>query len=94
MISLTSPVETWAHRWPAGAKLLALCMASVALFAASAVWMQAVAAGGIVLLYALPGAVFLRYGMRRLWPLWPFVALVLLWHLFIGATAELSLIHI
>ena len=92
MISLTSPVETWAHRWPAGAKLLALCMASVALFAASAVWMQAVAAGGIVLLYALPGAVFLRYGMRRLWPLWPFVALVLLWHLFIGATAEGAMI--
>jgi biotin transport system permease protein len=32
MISLTSPVETRAHRWPAGLKLGALCLASTGLF--------------------------------------------------------------
>ncbi len=34
MISLTSPVRTRAHSWPAGGKLLALCVASIALFGA------------------------------------------------------------
>ena len=32
MISLTSPIETWAHRVPAGAKLAALSVATVGLF--------------------------------------------------------------
>ena len=32
MISLTSPVETRAHGWPAGAKLGALCLATLLLF--------------------------------------------------------------
>ena len=32
MISLTSPVRTRAHDWPAGAKLAALCGATLGLF--------------------------------------------------------------
>ncbi len=80
MISLTSPVETLAHGWPAGAKLAALCVATMVLFAVDAPgWHLAFAAAALAI-YALPGPLFLRAGMRRLVVLWPFVALILLWH--------------
>lgn len=85
MISLTSPVKTRAHGWPAGAKLLALCVTSVGLFAAPFLWFQFLAAVVVMILYALPGQIFWRHGMRRIWPLWPFVVLVLAWHLATGA---------
>ena len=80
MISLTSPVETRAHGWPAGAKLGALCAATLLLFGiVDLVWQIAFCAG-MLLLYALPGRAFLKGGLGRLWMLWPFVALILLWH--------------
>lgn len=88
MISLTSPVRTRAHGWPAGAKLLALCVASVVLFALPYWQAQVLAALLVFTLYALPGAVFLRYGLRRLWPLWPFVVILVIWHLLSGAPRE------
>ena len=92
MISLTSPVKTRAHGWPAGVKLLALCLASVALFAARELWVQVFTALGVLLLYALPGRVFLLYGMRRLWPLWPFVAVLIAWHVVTGVPREGAMI--
>ncbi|MEH6737802.1 MAG: energy-coupling factor transporter transmembrane protein EcfT [Sulfitobacter sp.] len=85
MISLTSPVKTRAHGWPAGIKLLALCVASVVLFAAPYLWFQAMAACVVLVLYSLPGRVFWQYGLRRIRPLWPFVVVVLAWHLLTGA---------
>ena len=88
MISLSSPVRTRAHGWPAGAKLLALCVASVVLFAVPDLTFQLAAAVMALLLYVLPGQVFLRYGLRRIWPLWPFVALLLVWHVITGALLE------
>lgn len=88
MISLTSPVRTRAHDWPAGGKLLGLCLASVALFAVTDLLMLALAALAVLLLYALPGMIFFRSGVRRLWPLWPFVVVVVLWHLLTGAPRE------
>jgi biotin transport system permease protein len=94
MISLTSPVRTRAHGWPAGAKLLALCVASVVLFAVPYFPFQLAAAMVALLLYVLPGQVFLRYGLRRIWPLWPFVALLLVWHLITGALVEGAVISL
>lgn len=94
MISLTSPVRTRAHGWPAGAKLLALCVASVALFAAPDLWVQIGAALFVLVLYALPGVVFLRHGLRRLWPLWPFVTVLLAWHLVTGVPREGAMISL
>ncbi|UWR22815.1 energy-coupling factor transporter transmembrane protein EcfT [Sulfitobacter sp. S190] len=85
MISLTSPVRTRAHGWPAGAKLAALCVATVALFAWSSLWVQGAVALLVLCIYAAPGPVFLRYGLRRLWPLWPFVVILLGYHLWIGS---------
>lgn len=88
MISLTSPVRTRAHDWPAGAKLTALCAASVGLFALPYLGVQLGAAACVLVLYALPGGIFLRHGLRRLWPLWPFVAIILLWHVATGVAQQ------
>ncbi|SFN62191.1 biotin transport system permease protein [Roseovarius lutimaris] len=85
MISLTSPVETRAHHWPAGAKLAALCAATVVLFAQESLGFHAVVFAACVCVYRLPGVRFFRAGMKGLMVLWPFIALVLVWHLVIGA---------
>ncbi|MEE2860383.1 MAG: energy-coupling factor transporter transmembrane component T family protein [Paracoccus sp. (in: a-proteobacteria)] len=80
MISLVSPVRTRAHRWPAGGKLLAVCIATTLLFPVQDIVVQLAAAAVVALLYALPGRVFLRAGLRSLRPLLPFVVILLLWH--------------
>lgn len=80
MISLTSPVETRAHGWPAGVKLGALCLATLLLFRVEEPVWQAAFCAGMLLLYALPGRAFMRVGLGRLRMLWPFVAMILLWH--------------
>ena len=38
-------------------------------------------------LFALPGAVFFRAGMASLWRLWPFIAVIVIWH---GLTGDLA----
>lgn len=84
MISLTSPVETRAHRWPAGLKLGALCLASTGLFLTGN---PAILAGALLLalaLHAAPGARFLRVGLRGLRVALPFVVILLVWHAVIG----------
>ncbi|WP_324751827.1 energy-coupling factor transporter transmembrane component T [Roseovarius sp. Pro17] len=80
MISLTSPVETRAHGWRAGAKLGALCLATMGLFAMSSLAGHVAAFAGMLALYAAPGTVFFRSGMVRLRVLWPFLAIILVWH--------------
>lgn len=84
MISLTSPVETRAHGWPAGAKLAALCVATTVLFSIEGLAGQLAFLAGTILLYAAPGWQFFTTGMRRLRMLWPFVALILIWHAVTG----------
>lgn len=80
MISLTSPVETWAHRIPAGAKLLALSVLTVALFLTDRPAVLAAALLAILLLYLSAGATFLRLGLCHLRMLWPFLLLIAVWH--------------
>lgn len=80
MISLTSPVETWAHRWPAGLKLGLLCVATMVLFAVQHLQLHLIFFGIAFVLYALPGRRFWVSGLRRLMVLWPFVVLIVLWH--------------
>jgi biotin transport system permease protein len=86
MISLTSPVETRAHGWPAGAKLAALCAATMVLFAREGLGFHVAAFAVCLTLYALPGRLFFRTGVRRLWVLWPFLALIVVWHAIFGDT--------
>ncbi len=85
MISLTSPVRTWAHRWPAGVKLALLCAATIVLFARQDVAFHGVAFVAAVCLYLLAGWRFARPGLSAVGRLWPFVVLVGAWHLLTGA---------
>jgi biotin transport system permease protein len=84
MLTLTSPVRTWAHPLPAGLKLAALALATTGLFLLQGPGVLAVATGAAAALYALAGPAFARAGARLLWPLWPFVAVIALWHLWTG----------
>jgi biotin transport system permease protein len=79
MLTLTSPVDTPFHRWPAGLKLGLLCAFTVWLFAAPLPWLIASLAL-IAALYALCGWHVTRQGAAMLRPLWPFILIVTLWH--------------
>ncbi|MGV8987989.1 MAG: energy-coupling factor transporter transmembrane component T family protein [Cypionkella sp.] len=84
MLTLTSPHRTWAHGLPAGVKLGALCVWTVLILQASGVWLV-FAALAVVGLAASGGVEFAKVWARMLRPLWPFAAVVLLWHLWLGA---------
>ena len=88
MISLTSPVRTRAHGWPAGPKLAGLAIATTALFLISGPALQALALAMVLALYTLPGRDFLRHGLRQLRVLWPFVLLLLVWHAVAGGWVQ------
>ncbi|WP_424988511.1 CbiQ family ECF transporter T component [Microbulbifer sp. S227A] len=88
MISLTSPVETWAHRLPAGPKLAALSVATVALFALDDPLNLALALAGAAALTASGGMRFARAALRALRILVPFLALIAIWHALTGQIAE------
>lgn len=87
MLTLTSPVETWAHRLPSGAKLAALAGATTGLFLLGSPWVLGGAVIATGALYLSGGLTFAWAGLRQLWPLWPFVVIVGLWHLW---TADIA----
>lgn len=87
MISLTSPVKTAAHGWPAGAKLAGLCAATLGLFFIENPLAHVVILAGVLAVYAAPGPVFLMSGLRQLRVLWPFVVIVAIWHIWTGEFA-------
>lgn len=99
MLTLTSPVETWSHRLPAGPKMAVLCLFSAALFVVSGLapmLMAAVLVAGLVLTC---GPTFARTSTVMLRPLWPFVVIVMAWHLWLddpvgGTTILLRLITV
>ncbi len=88
MLTLTSPVETPFHRVPAGAKLLALAGVTVLLFSMGDPVMLGLALTGIAALHLVGGLGLLRHGLRMLWPLWPFLAVLLAWHLWTGEVRD------
>ena len=81
MISLTSPIKTRAHGWPAALKLFGLCAVTAGLFAIRHPALQFGVFIGVLTLYALPGRVFFWAGIRQLRLLWPFVLIVGVWHI-------------
>lgn len=81
MLTLTSPVETPLHRLRAGVKLALLAVFTALLFWISAPLGLAGTLALVAALYISAGATFARHGLRMLWPLWPFVVVVGLWHL-------------
>jgi biotin transport system permease protein len=88
MISLTSPIKTKAHAWPAGPKLAGLCVITFGLFFIEDVYLHVLFLTAVLGLYALPGRVFLNAGLRLLRLLWPFILIVAIWHIMIAEFAE------
>ncbi|WP_108262916.1 energy-coupling factor transporter transmembrane component T [Mangrovicoccus ximenensis] len=80
MLSLTSETPTPFHRIPAGAKLGALALASAAIFQIPSPALMALPVAVAAALYLSCGLRFARQGLRALRPLWPFLALLTLWH--------------
>lgn len=82
MLSLTSPIQTPAHGWRAGAKLAALAGLTFALFLP----MPGLPALGLALAVLVLAALTARHwGILPAWarlfrPLWPFVLLLVVWH--------------
>jgi len=85
MLALTSSTETRYHRWPAGPKLAAVSLAVFLLYLVNAPALLALALAAVILAYLAAGRGFLAEGLRRLRPLWVFVAVVLAWHGVAGA---------
>ena len=80
MLALTSSIETPYHRLPGGAKLAAVSVGVFALYLVEQPAVLAAALAAVLLAYLIAGRSFLAEGLRRLRPLWVFVAVVLLWH--------------
>ena len=83
MLTLTSPHDTWAHPLPAGPKMAALCLWTVLLFQLATPATLTLAAAAIAALTLSCGAQFARSAAKMLRPLWPFVVIVGLWHLYL-----------
>lgn len=88
MLTLTSPVETPLHRLPAGVKLAALALFTAGLFVLSSPLWLGVAAAGVAALHTPGGTAFLAHAARMLRPVWPFVLIVGLWHLWTGTPSD------
>ena len=88
MISLTSPIRTRGHDWPAGLKLAGLCASTIALFLIISLPAHAIILAGVMLAYLLPGRLFFLSGLSRLRMLWPFVVVICVWHMLVGAPGE------
>ena len=98
MISLTSPVKTRAHRWPAWTKLIGLCGATACLFTIQSPIIQFCIGVSVLCLYALPGRSFFFVSLYQFKILWPFIVIVGLWHIWtadyeLGATIILRMIN-
>jgi biotin transport system permease protein len=85
MLTLTSPIETPFHRLPTGAKLGLLCGFTIWLFAAHGPLPLTLSLAAVMAAYATGGALFMATGARMLWPLWPFILIVGVWHAVTGA---------
>ena len=88
MISLSSPVKTRAHNWPAGMKLAGLCAATIVLFFIENLALHAAILVAVAGVYLSAGALFFKAGLRQLRVLWPFVVIVAIWHIWTGETQQ------
>ena len=93
MLTLTLPVETALHRFPALAKLAAIATLGILLGLTSNPVLLAAIFAALWLAYLPLGPAEAVRLPRRLWPLWPFVLVIGGWHLFRG-TPETGLVVI
>lgn len=87
MLTLTHPRKTPLHRWPAGLKLALLAGFSLLLFRLPPVGLGA-AAVFLAGLHLALGRDLARAGLRALLPLWPFVLVLGIWHVFGGTPVQ------
>jgi biotin transport system permease protein len=87
MLTLTSPVDTWAHRLPAAVKLASLCAFTVLLFWLASPAAQSIALAATAALILSGGLRFATASAQLLRQLWPFVLIVTLWHAWSGDAA-------
>ena len=91
MLTLTSPIETYAHRIPASAKMAAFVMLTVLLFALPKPWLLALPVAALILSC---GPKFALQSLKNLRPLIPLILLLAVWHLWlrdpIGITLKRS----
>lgn len=80
MLTLTAPQTTIFHKIPAAKKLLLLCAVSTALFQIGSLPILACLTCAIMALYLSQGWSFAKFGARMLWPLWPFVVIIAIYH--------------
>ena len=80
MLTLTAPQKTIFHEISAGQKLLALCVVSTALFQIDSLIVLACLTFAGIALYFSQGLSFAKFGARMLWPLWPFVLIIGIYH--------------
>lgn len=88
MLSLTFPKKTVAHRLPASVKFAALALIGTWLFTVHSLAILAVAVFFAAILYLMMGWQFARQGGRMILSLWPFVIIVMGWHLYRGAAGQ------
>lgn len=81
MLTLTSPIKTWAHGVPAGVKLASLCACTIILFALKSPITLGTAALFALALIASAGRDFFQQSLLMLRPLIPFVVVIAVWHL-------------
>lgn len=82
MLALHSPYSTVFHPWSAALKLILLLGYTTSLFIIKDLYLLGIFALLPLLASASQGWSFFKFMMRLLWPLWPFVAMICLWHSF------------
>jgi biotin transport system permease protein len=83
MLTLTWPETTRAHGWPAGGKMAALAAGTVVLFTLDSPLDLGLVLAGLGLLAFAPGRGFGMAALAALRPLWPFVLVVSVYHLWL-----------
>ncbi len=89
MLTLTSPIETYAHRIPASAKMAAFVMLTVLLFALPNPWLLALPVAALILSC---GPKFALQSLKNLRPLIPLILLLAVWHLWLRDPIGITLI--
>ena len=92
MLILTYPSKTWAHRLPAGGKLAALALATMGLFTLHSPAALVLAGLATLGLIASAGGGLIRASLRPIRMLWPFVAILAAWHLWLQDPMGITLI--
>lgn len=89
MLTLTSAIDTYAHRIPAGAKMAAFAGLTLLLFALPQPWVLALPVCALILAC---GTAFARHSLWSLKPLIPLIILLALWHLWLRDPQGIAII--